>query len=166
MHQGIEAGLELDLWDSLITKKDHHHPGDKLVLDETFTLNDFHFVHDPTYGNNRIGGLPIYLYEAELKYSSPCGFYAGPNLQCNLTQYPVDHANTLNANSYVLLGFRMGYEVKKGLSVFFEAKNLTGQVYASSVDPIPSARYAANGPYTLFHPGDGRSFYGGVSYIW
>ncbi len=166
MHQGIEAGLELDLWDSIFAKKKHDRAADRLSLDQTFTLNDFHFDNDPTYGNNRIAGLPIYLYEAQLKYTSPCGFYAGPTFEWNITKYPVDHENTLFADAYALLGFRMGYESKKGFSVFFEAKNLTDKTYASSVDPIPSAQYAANGPYTVFHPADGRTFYGGVSYKW
>ena len=36
-------------------------------------------------GDNRIAGIPIHLYEAELMYETPGGFYAGPNVQCNLT---------------------------------------------------------------------------------
>jgi iron complex outermembrane receptor protein len=164
-HQGIEAGLEIDLLDSLLVPKNKDHEGDKLSFDQTYTFNDFHFDNDPIYGNNRIGGIPIHLYQAELMYEMPCGFYAGPNLQCNLTQYPVDHANTLYADSYALLGFKAGWKFKCGLSVFFEAKNLTDKTYASSVDSIPDARVAAmNGPIEIFHPGDGRSFYAGASW--
>lgn len=166
MHQGIEAGLDLDLLDSMITKPKGSRGGDKLALDQSFTLNDFHFQDDPTYGNNRIGGLPIYVYQAGLMYTSPFGFYAGPTVTWNITKYPADHENSLYADSYALLGFKMGYQMKKGFSVFFEAKNLTDVTYASSVDPIPSARNPANGPYSVFHPGDGISFYGGVSYVW
>src|SRR5208283_2638910 len=46
-HQGIEAGLEIELLDSIFTKKTDDRPGDKLSLDQTYTLNDFHFAGDP-----------------------------------------------------------------------------------------------------------------------
>lgn len=162
-HQGIEAGLEIELLDSIFTKKTDDRPGDKLSLDQTYTLNDFHFAGDPVYGNNRIAGVPIHMYVAELKYESPCGFYAGPNLQWNMSAYPIDHANTLYADAYALLGFKAGYESKRGFTIFFEARNLTDQHYAAAVEPIPDAR-TVGGPAQVFDPGDGRSFYGGVSW--
>jgi outer membrane receptor protein involved in Fe transport len=139
--------------------------GDGEVLRQSYTLNDLHFDDDPVYGNNRIGGIPIHLYDASLMYEHPSGFYAGPNLQWNITRYPVDHANTLYADAYALIGFRVGFESRKGFSAFFEAKNLGDKRYAASVDPIPDAR-TADGPIEIFHPGDGRSFYGGVSWKW
>jgi iron complex outermembrane receptor protein len=136
-------------------------------LKQTYTLNNFHFVNDPVYGNNRIGGIPIHLYEMDLIYEAPCGFYAGPNLLCNLTHYPVDQQDTLNADAYVLLGFKIGFNFNLGKSkcrIFLEAKNLTDERYAASVDPIPNA--SNPGDPQIFHPGDGRSFYSGVSWSW
>ncbi len=162
-HQGIEAGLDVKLLDSIFTKANGDHLADKLSLEQTYTLSDFHFNGDPVLHNNRIAGIPLHYYEAELMYESPCGFYAGPNVQWNITRYPVDHANTLFASSYTLLGFKTGYESKKhGFSVFFEARNLTDVHYAAAVDPIPDARTAD--PAQVFHPGDGRAFYGGISW--
>jgi iron complex outermembrane receptor protein len=96
-----------------------------LRLSQPYTLNNFHFNDDPVYGDNRIAGIPIHIYEAELLYETANGFYAGPNLRCNFTHYPVDEANTLFADSYTLLGFKIGFRSKKGFSVFFETKNLT-----------------------------------------
>ncbi len=162
-HQGIEAGLEIELWHSLLAQKDNDRSADRLTCNQTYTLNDFHFDGDPVYGNNRIAGIPVHLYQAELMYEGSCGFYAGPNLQWNITRYPVDHANTLFADQYALLGFKAGWQFKNGFSVFLEAKNLSGKIYAASVDPIPDAR-TADSPIEIFHPGDGRSFYGGVSW--
>jgi len=49
-------------------------------------------------------------------------------VQCNITRYPVDQANTLFADSYTLLGFKIGNWPKKGFSVFLEAKNLTNKL--------------------------------------
>jgi iron complex outermembrane receptor protein len=162
-HQGIEAILDTDLWDSIFFKAKEGKRGDRLSLNQSYTLNDLRFDGDPVYHNNRIGGIPIHLYQAELLYEGSHGFYAGINLKWNITHYPVDHANTLFADPYALLGFRLGIEVNERLSVFFEAKNLTDKRYPSSVDPIPDAR-TVDGPIEVFHPGDGRSFYGGMSW--
>ena len=138
--------------------------GDRLSFDQSYTLNDFHFDQNAVYGDNRIPGIPIHVYEAQLLYESPSGFYAGPNLQCNLSRYPVDEANTLFADSYVLLGFRAGFRRTNGFSVFIDCRNLTNQRYAASIDVIADARTEPNPE--IFHPGDGRSFYGGVSWSW
>ena len=151
-----------ELWNS---KKVQDPTGHRLTLNQTYTLNDFHFDHDPVYHNNRLAAIPIYVYEAELLYQAPCGFYAGPNLQCNFSRYPVDQANTLYAGAYALLGFRTGYAGtwgKSKYSVFVEAKNLTDKNYAASVDPIGNGDPSAQ----VFHPGDNRSFYGGISLSW
>ena len=166
-HEGIEAGLDVELWNS---KTIGDKNGRSLKLNQTYTLNDFHFVNDPVYGDNRIGGIPIHIYEAELMYQAPCGFYAGPNVQCNFSSYPVDQQNTLYAGAYALLGFKIGYEGtwgKSKYSVFVEAKNVTDENYAASVDPIGDAN--PSGVFSdpqVFHPGDGRSFYGGVTWSW
>jgi iron complex outermembrane receptor protein len=100
-------------------------------------------------------------------YHAPCGFYAGPNVQCNLSSYPVDQQNTLYANPYAQLGFKIGYDGywrQTKFSVFVEAKNLTDKNYAASVDPIPNGQVPADPQ--VFHPGDGRSFYGGLTVGW
>lgn len=163
-HQGIEASLDIELLGPLFREKKPEGSGDRLTFSQTYTLNDFHFDGDPVYGDNRIAGVPQHFYEAELLYTTATDFYAGPNLQCSITRYPVDQANTLLADSYAQLGFRMGYRPKKGFSVFFEAKNLTDERFASAVDPIADARTALDAQ--VFHPGDGRSFYGGISWTW
>jgi iron complex outermembrane recepter protein len=163
-HQGIEASLEVELLREIFVPKQPSRAGDRLSFDQSYTLNDFHFDQSSVYGDDRIAGIPIHVYEAQLLYESPFGFYAGPNLQCNLSRYPVDEANTLFADSYVLLGFRAGFRRTNGFSVFIDCRNLTDQRYASSIDVIADARTEPNPE--IFHPGDGRSFYGGVSWSW
>jgi len=136
-------------------------------LNQTYILNDFHFEGDPVYGNNRLAAIPVHVYEAALQYETPGGFYSGPNVQCNLSRYPVDQQNTLYANAYALLGFKTGFAGTWGrsrFSIFVEAKNLTGERYAAAVDPIPNGQSPGNPQ--VFHPGDGRSFYGGVTWSW
>jgi iron complex outermembrane receptor protein len=165
MHQGVEASLEYQLFESMFTQGNKTRAGDRLTLRQDFTLTDAHFSHDTTFGNDRIAGIPIYNYQAQLMYESPYGFYAGPNLHWVMTRFPVDNANTLYAPAYALLGFRAGWHLGKGLSIFFDARNLLDQRYASSVDPISSAS-AFQPDVAVFHPGDPRSFYGGLSWVW
>ncbi len=162
-HQGIEASLEVELLRNILVPKSNR-AVDRLSLEQSYTLNDFHFDQNSVYGDNRLPGIPVHIYEAQLLYQSPSGFYAGPNLQCNLSRYPVDEANTLFADTYVLLGFRAGFRRPNGFSVFIDCRNLTNQTYAASVDVIADAR-TEDDP-EIFHPGDGRSFYGGVSWSW
>lgn len=162
-HQGIEAGLETELLHSLFVPRRAREAEDTLVWEQSYTLNDLHFDHDSVYGNNRIAIIPIHLYQAALTYRHPSGFYFGPTLRWNVTKYPVDHANTLYADAYALLGFRVGYQSAKGFSVFVEGRNLTDQRYAGDVDPIPDARTTEESP-RIFHPGDGRGVYAGVSW--
>jgi len=164
IHQGIEANLEIELLHGILIAKQGNRAGDRLSFNQSYTLNDFHFDQDLVYDGNRIAGIPIHVYEAQLLYETPSGFYAGPNVQCNLSRYPVDQANTLFADNYALIGFRAGLRRTNGFSVFLDCKNLTNQRYASSIDVIADARTEPNPE--IFHPGDGRSFYGGVSWSW
>ncbi|PYI49295.1 MAG: hypothetical protein DMF11_01485 [Verrucomicrobia bacterium] len=164
IHQGIEASLGVDLLEDILFPMQANRPGDRLSLDQSYTLNDFHFDDHPVYGSNRIAGIPIHVYEAQLLYQGPFGFYAGPNVECNLSRYPVDHANTLFADAYAVLGFRAGFRRNKGFSVFLDFKNLTNERYASSIDAIADAR--GGEPPHIFHPADGRAFYGGISWSW
>jgi iron complex outermembrane receptor protein len=163
-HQGIEASLDIELLDSVFLEKKKEGGGDRLTFSQTYTLNNFHFDDDSAYGNNRIAGVPQHFYEAELLYVTASGFYAGPNAQGNITRYPVDQANTLFADPYALIGFKIGYRPKTGFSVFIEAKNLTDKRFASAVGPIADARTTPDPQ--VFHPGDGRAFYGGISWSW
>jgi len=164
-HQGIEAGLEVRLMDGIFIRETATHAADRLTLKQNYTLTDTHFESDPVYGENRIAGVPIHFYQAQLMYESPKGFYAGPNVNWIMTKYPVDNANLMYTPGSFLLGFRAGYRITKGLEVFVDARNLADQRYASSVDPISSEK-AFTPPIQVYHPGDPRSIYGGVSYQW
>jgi iron complex outermembrane receptor protein len=73
----------------------------------------------------------------------------------------VDHANTLSADPYALLGFKFGRRVEQGMSWFVELKNLTDETYAASTGVIERFT-GANG--AQFLPGDGRSVFAGVEY--
>ena len=179
VHQGVEARLEAELFHSLFTKsapvvrakdaKDEKPAGvrpatDRVVLEQAYTLSDLRFDDDAVYGDHRIAGTPVQFYKAELRYEHPRGFYLGANVEWNLVKYPVDEANSLFADPYALLGFRVGYRTKKGLQLSLEAKNVTNKIYAATVEPLGDAR--TSGDTASFNPGNGRAFYGGLSWVW
>ena len=142
VHQGLEVGLQAEVFRSLLVKEPSPNPGrdgkvgvpapaltDRVILDQTYNLSDFRFEDNPTYHTDRIAGTPVHFYKAELRYEHPRGFHVGVNVEWNAVKYPVDEANCLFADPYALLGCRAGYRTAKGPQVSFEAKNLINQVY-------------------------------------
>ncbi len=164
VHQGIELQLEVELAHSVLARNAETKKTDRVILVQSYTLNDFQFQHDAVYGNHQIAGIPSQFYKAELRYEYPYGFYFATNVEWNIVKYPVDEANTLFADPYALLGIRAGYKTTKGFELFFEAKNLTNKIYAATVKPIADARIGQD--TDTFNPGNGRAFYGGVSWAW
>lgn len=162
-HQGIEVGLQTELGHAMLARGAEKEGDDRLVLEQTYMLSDFHFRDDPVYAGNRIAGTPVHSYKAELHYEHPCGFYIGPNVEWNVVRYPVDEANTLFAGPYALLGCRLGYKNKRGLDVFLEVKNLTNRIYPATVEVVGNAQIEGG---RSFNPGNGRSLYSGISCTW
>jgi iron complex outermembrane receptor protein len=162
IHEGIEAGLDVELLHGVLRKGRGTTP-DQLVWRQVYLWNHFRFDGDRSFGNNALPGIPGHYYRSELVYEHPCGFYAGPNVEWVPRKYNVDSTATLFADPYALLGFKAGYRVASGLSFFAEARNLADKKYAattgviSSVNPFNQAQ---------FLPGDGRAFYGGVEWRW
>ncbi|MCC6915700.1 TonB-dependent receptor, partial [Nitrosomonas sp.] len=94
-------------------------------------------------------------------YRHPEGYYLGPNVEWSPEKYYVDHANTVYADSYALLGFKIGKRSKAGFSWFAEARNLTNRKYAATTGVIDNAKGIDQ---AQFLPGDGRSFFAGLEY--
>ncbi|HEY5704007.1 MAG TPA: TonB-dependent receptor, partial [Terrimicrobiaceae bacterium] len=180
VHQGIEFGLDFDVLQGILCRKPSQSSSqdassgkssneagelllDRIVVRQVGLWNDFRFVNDPSYGNNRLPGIPQFYYRAEVLYEHPCGFYAGPNVEWVPIGYSVDSTATVFADPYALLGFKIGYRPRKGFSVFFEAKNITNTNYAATTG-VTANQTAFN--QAQFFPGDGTSFYGGVEWDW
>jgi len=172
-HQGVELGLDTVLWQSrppmvetsAKSPKDvlpvQSQAADKLTLRQIFNWNDFRFDDSSAYGDNHLAGAPEFFYRAELMLELGSGFYAGPNFQW-VSRTPADYANTLHADGYAKLGVRVGYRSTRGWSIFAEARNVTDEHYASSVEPVPDA--AGSRSARVFHPGEPVSFYGGLEW--
>lgn len=162
IHQGVELALNADLLRNLITSAEDGY--DRLMLRQNFLWNDFHFARDAAYGDRRLPGIPPFYYRAELLYEHPCGIYFGPNLEWSPHNYAVDLAATTFADPYALLGLKLGYRTKKGVSLFVEVRNLTDETYAATTGVVQNAALPAQA--AAFFPGDGRAFYAGVEFKW
>lgn len=158
IHQGIEFALNADLLRGLATSSD------RVVLNQNFLWNNFSFNKDAAYGSRLLPGYSPVYYRAQLLYEHPSGFYAGPTLEWSPFRYAADLARTTFADPYALVGLKLGYRTKKGLSFYVEARNLTNEIYSPTVNVVTNATVA--GSTAVFLPGDGRSFYGGVEWKW
>lgn len=128
-----------------------------------YTLNDFRFANDPTYGRNALPGIPRHYARLDLSYQHPSGFYAGPTLELASSR-PVDQANTLYAPGYGIVNLTVGYAAPNGrYRLYLDARNLGNRHYVASTDYVVNAR---GRDMLAFYPGLTRSLYAGVQLQW
>lgn len=165
-HHGTELGLGYDLWRGLFEKKknvDDSDEEDRVLLRAIYNWNHFRFDNDRVYGDNFLPGIPAHFLRGELTYEHPIGIYLGPNIEWAFQEYYVDMANSLQSGNYVLLGLKGGFKMKRGISIFVEAKNLTNKTYAATTGVIADARGRDS---AQFLPGDGRTVISGIEFKW
>jgi iron complex outermembrane receptor protein len=159
IHQGLEVGLDAQLWKSGRTSEGA--PQQQLVVRQSYTWNNFFFQNDPTFHTNALAGVPIHLYQAELAYEHSAGFYAGVNTEASFADYAADFANTIFNKKYAIVGARIGFQQPvRGLQAFVEVRNLLNTTYAPVVSPIYNAMGVDS---NVFAPGEGRAINVGVS---
>ena len=159
-HTGVEVGLDLLLVKDLLAQLGLGRTGDALRARAAYTWSRFVFVNDVNFGNNDLPGVPPHFIQTELRYDHGSGFWMAPGLDIVPAGYFVNSENNARNHAYTLVNFKAGYEHKPtGLGVFFEARNLTDTTYAAAVATDDANR-------RFFFPGDGRSFYGGISWRW
>lgn len=153
VHQGIEAGLDSTLWEQAGIGR--------LSLRQAYTFSDFHYRDDDRFGGNRLPGIPMHYYQAEVRYDWPSGFYAGLNTQM-ASKVQVDYANSNHADAYALLGARLGWNSPtQDWQTWLDLRNLTNKRYAATVTPGYDDQGQDNPRST---PGEGFAVYAGVSY--
>jgi iron complex outermembrane recepter protein len=159
-HTGVEVGMELLLISDLARRIGFATGGDRLGWRTAYTWSRFVFVDDPVFNGNDLPGAPEHYIRSELRYEHPVGFWVAPDVEWVPTSYVVNSENTARTEAYALFNVRLGYTYKPwNLSTFFEARNLADTPYISAVTVDD-----ANGRF--FAPGNGLSFYGGVSWRW
>jgi iron complex outermembrane receptor protein len=159
VHQGIEAGFGWSFWKEIFAKGA---VADSLQLNGAYTFSDFRFDDDPVWGDNELPGAPRHYLRAELLYRHPVGLYAGPNVEWVPQAYYIDNANTVETRPYALLGFRVGFEVNKNVSLFVDGRNLTDERYIASTSVVAVASPTS----AVFEPGTGRAVFGGLRVAW
>ncbi|MBF8781323.1 TonB-dependent receptor [Pseudomonas fulva] len=153
VHQGVEAGLDSLLWQRAGVGK--------LSLRQAYTFSDFHYRDDDRFGDNRLPGLPMHYYQAELRFDLPGGLYAGLNTQM-ASKVQVDYANSYHADAYALLGARLGYDApSQNWQTWLDLRNLTNKRYAATVTP---GFDDAGQDIARSTPGEGFAIYAGVAY--
>ncbi|MGN8249960.1 TonB-dependent receptor family protein [Pseudomonas sp. SMV7] len=153
VHQGVEAGLDSTLWERA--------GAGRLSLRQAYTFSDFHYRDDDQFGDNRLPGIPMHYYQAELRHDWPSGFYAAVNTQM-ASKVQVDYANSYHADAYALLGARLGWNSpKQDWQTWLDLRNLTNKRYAATVTP---GYNDAGKDVARSTPGEGFAVYAGVSY--
>jgi iron complex outermembrane receptor protein len=153
VHQGIEAGLESQLWDG--------GAGGKLSARQSFTLNDFYFRGDAKFGRNTLPGIPKRFYQGELQYEHPGGFYAGLSVQA-ASPIDVDYANSFRTHGYGIVNASFGYDhPSAGWKLFVDLRNLADKHYVSSVAPAYNDNRTDQ---RRSAPGEGFGVYAGIQY--
>jgi iron complex outermembrane receptor protein len=160
-HMGVELGFNVRVAENLFSDERDGKFGDSITLRNAYLWNHFRFNGDPVFGDNDLPGIPENYYRAEIFYQHRCGFYFGPNVEWSISDFAIDMANTFFNDSYVLFNVRLGYRSPKGFDIFFDARNLTDEIFAATTGVI---RNAGGVDAAQFLPGDGRAFYGGVEW--
>jgi iron complex outermembrane receptor protein len=159
-HTGVEAGVDLLLVKDVLARLGLGTTGDALRARAAYTWSRFVFVNDVNFGDNALPGAPPHFLQAELRYDTGSGLWIAPGLDVVPSGYFVNSENNARSHAYTLVNFKAGFEHRpSGLGVFFEARNLSDTTYAAAVAVDDANR-------RFFFPGDGRSFYGGISWRW
>lgn len=156
LHQGVELGMS--------------HLYDKTVDSRIALLySDFKFVDNAAVGNNTLPGFPPVIVRGEVLYrfgtpvNGKPAAYVGPKFEWVPHKAPMDYANTVYNDPYLLLGFKAGQAIDKQWSWFLDARNLSNKKYAATTNI--GANYTAPataGDGRRYYPGDGRSLYLGI----
>jgi iron complex outermembrane receptor protein len=153
VHEGLEASLDSTLWEQS--------GSGKLSLRQAYTFSDFHYRDDQRFGDNRLPGLPVHYYQAELRYDWPSGFHVGVNTQM-ASKVQVDYANSNHADAYAQFGARLGWDSpQQDWQTWLDLRNLTNKRYSASVTPGYDDQGSDQPRAT---PGEGFGVYAGVSY--
>ena len=143
-HQGIEAGLELRL-------------APFATLRQVYQLNDFKFRGDAVYGNNRLPVIAKQLYRADLRLGTD-RVSITPNVEWMPTGAWADYNNTTRAPGYTLFGIGAEANIRSGVTLFVDARNLTGKKAIGDI----SAVVTANAASAIYYPVERRAVYGGI----
>ena len=153
-HQGIEAGV--NFYPSIAALENNDL---SLAWKNSLTYNDFHFDNHPTFGNNRLAGVPEFIALSELRLDGVDDWYSSITVR-NIPKGPfLDFANTTQVGGYTLIGLTVGWSISPDFRIFSSIENLTNRRYVSNVSTV----FEGDASDALFTAGQGRAFYLGVT---
>lgn len=155
LHQGVELGASYEL------VRDVTGVGDKIVVSQIWNHNDFRFRNNAQYGDNILPTVPRNVFRTTLSYTHPNGFYLTPTIDWVPGGAFVDYANTFRTPGYALIGLQTGVNLKNGLSLYVDARNLGDRRYISDFAAVQTYNPVT---YASFYPGTGRSVFAGARY--
>lgn len=144
IHQGIEAGLSLQL-------------ADWLRLRQVYQYSDFRFSGDAQFGDNRLPVVPEHVYRAELRLGTDKAHVA-PNIEWVPDGAWADYNNTLKTGGYALVGLTVGATVADGIDLFLDARNLLQEKAVGDISAVITATPAS----VIYYPVERRAVFGGV----
>ena len=160
MHRGVELGFDSKILSNIFSSKSIN-SGDKILLRATYTLNDFRFVNDKTYGNKSIPGAPKHYVRSELRYENPQGFYFAPNVEIAPQGFFIDAKNSVKSPNYWVLGLNTGFDFDKKFSIYLQGKNLLNKIYSPTANVLSNS---TNSDPAVYYPATSRSFFAGLKY--
>ncbi|MBT8049205.1 MAG: TonB-dependent receptor [Xanthomonadales bacterium] len=148
-HEGLEASVTLELF-----------PG--ATGTATYTWSDFRFdqfsdTDGTVYDGNRIPGIPRHLFNLDLAWTHPSGFFAGWDF-LYVGRFFADNANQVETDDYLVSNLRAGYRWTGGrwtFEPFAGVNNLFNRKYIGNV-----RLNASFGRY--YEPAPERNVYAGV----
>jgi iron complex outermembrane receptor protein len=149
-HDGLEAALSMELLPGLT--------GTATYTWSDFTYDEFTGVGDAVYDGNRIPGVPEQLFNLDLAWVHPSGFYAGWDL-LYVGKFYADNANTVETDDYLVSNLRAGFRWVLDqwvLEPFIGFNNLFDKEYMGNV-----RLNASFGRY--YEPAPDRNVYAGIS---
>ncbi len=143
-HQGIEAGLSLE-------------PTNWLRLRQVYQYNDFAFRGDAQYGNNRLPVVPRHVYRGELRLGID-RVHISPNIEWVPQGAFADYTNSTRTNGYTLIGLTAGVQVREGIDLFLDARNLTKKRAIGDISAVITATPTS----AIYNPVEARAAFGGI----
>lgn len=144
LHQGVEAGLDLDIapW---------------LRLRQTYAYSDFRFRGDSQFGDNRLPVVPRHVYRAEARVGTDA-LHVAPNIEW-VPQGPfADYRNAVRTPGYALVGLTGGARIAGGIDAFVDVRNITGKKAIGDI----SAATAVTDASAIYYPVERRAVSAGI----
>jgi iron complex outermembrane receptor protein len=149
-HDGLEAAVSVELLPGLT--------GTTTYTWSNFKFDEFRGLGGAVYDGNRIPGIPNQLFNLDLYWSHPSGWFAGWDM-LYVGRFYADNANEVETEGYIVSSLRAGYRWTGGhwtFEPFFGVNNLFNKEYMDNI-----RLNASFGRY--YEPAPMRNTYAGVS---